>query len=53
MIPRKVRQHLDEHLKNEIARKRQESMTEKWNFEIKKCENISFSCQENWTKVCN
>ena len=43
MIPRKVRQHLDEHLKNQITK----NMTYKRNFEIKKGEKTSFSCEEN------
>ena len=40
MIPRKVRQHLDEHLKNNIAGKRQENKTYKWIFEILREKNV-------------
>ena len=35
MIPRKVRQNFDEHLKNQITGKTQEKLTYKWIFEIK------------------
>ena len=53
MAPRKLRQHLDKYLKSQIAGKRQENKTYKWNFEIKKSVHISFNCEENCTKVCN
>ena len=51
MISRKGRQYLDDYFKTLIAGKRQENMTYKYNFEIKKSENTSFRCEENWAKV--
>ena len=55
MILSKVRQHLDEHLKNRTAWKRQEHMTYKsiFSFEHRNVENIYLVCEENWANVCN
>ena len=52
MIPRKLRQHLDEHFKNQVAGKKSGKYALQMEFWNKKGEHISISCEENWTKVC-
>ena len=56
MIPSKVRQHLDKHFKNRNCMKKTgnyELQVDFCNLENINVENISFSCEENWAKVCH
>ena len=52
MIPRKIRQHLDKHLKNRIVVK-YDLQVNFYNFENRNVEHIYFIYEENWGKVYN